>query len=121
MACLQVIASLESRLAPYFFISHPTRGPLMGPFRKLLGLRLFTTSLKSSSVSSTYNSRPAYLLALDVAATLLGLDRTSGAVSKEGETLERAVGLALTGEMVGSEDEALVTEMKSYWNHVMAR
>lgn len=116
---LQALASLESRLVPYFFINHPTRGPLMGPFRKLLS----TASLTSSSVSATYNSRPVHLLALDVAATLLGLDRTSGAISKEGETLEKAIGLALAGEIVGSEDEAMVTEMKSYWDHVylMAR
>jgi len=83
----------------------------MGPFRKLLAL-----GLASSSVSSTYESRPVYLLALDVAATLLGLDRTSG--GKEAETLEKAVGLALAGDVAGWGDEAMVTEMKGYWDHV---
>jgi pre-rRNA-processing protein IPI1 len=69
--------SLQSRLVPYFYIDHPSRGPLPGPFRKLPLSRL-------------------RLFALDVSATILS--------QKKGEDISydnllRAISLAVTGEV----------------------
>ena len=70
------MVSLGSRLCPYFYIDHPSRGPLPGPFRKL------PSQLR--------------LLALDVTATIVSQ-------KKHGDTnydsLLRAIGLAVTGEV----------------------
>jgi pre-rRNA-processing protein IPI1 len=104
------LTSLESRLVPYFFINHATRGALVGPFRKLLNF--------SSSSTST---RPVGFLVLDVAATLLGLDRVliSGGVSKEAEALEQAVSLSLGGVDAASERSGMLSEMREYWDHTL--
>lgn len=67
--CAQVLASICSRMVPYFVVNHPTRGRLLGPFS-----RLPSTQLRR--------------LALDVAATLG--DRETGG-------LEGAVGEAVSG------------------------
>lgn len=71
----QMIRSLQARLVPYFYIEHPTRGALPGPYKKL----------PPSSVSRVR------LLALDVVAILIGSDR------EEFESLSKAVGLAVAG------------------------
>jgi len=69
--------SLQSRLVPYFYIDHPSRGPLSGPFRKLprSQLRLF---------------------ALDVSASILSQKKRED--SSYGNLL-RAISLAVTGEV----------------------
>ncbi|KAF8168025.1 hypothetical protein B0H34DRAFT_683973 [Crassisporium funariophilum] len=74
----EIMASLQSRLLPYFYINHPNRGPLSGPFRKL--------------PSSSPRIR---LLALDVMATILSLSKHEG---ENFEGLSRAVGSAVSGE-----------------------
>ncbi|KAF8973998.1 hypothetical protein BDZ97DRAFT_1647832 [Flammula alnicola] len=84
----EIIASLQSRLVPYFYMDHPSRGALPGPYKKL-------------PVSSVSRVR---LLALDVATTAMSLDKNEG---KEFEGLSRAVGLAVAGE-----------EEQDYWLHV---
>lgn len=104
------MTSLESRLVPYFFINHATRGALVGPFRKLLNLPCSSTS-----------TRPVGFLVLDVAATLLGLDRalSSGGESKGAEALEQAVGLSLGGVDAASERSGVLSEMREYWDHTL--
>ncbi|KAJ3511187.1 hypothetical protein NLJ89_g4242 [Agrocybe chaxingu] len=87
----EMTASLQSRLVPYFYIDHPSRGPLAGPFKKL----------PPQSGASASRVR---LLALDVVATILALGRQDG---KDFEGLARAVGLAVTGE-----------EEAAYWAHI---
>lgn len=125
----QTLASLESRLVPYFHITHPSRGPLAGPFKKLVYLRADAIASPSrgegASVGANQSvsggmwhaapkttSRPICVLVLDVIATLLGLDRAmmgseeedeTNCLSKEGQALKRAVGLVLGGP--GSEAE----------------
>ncbi|KDR85071.1 hypothetical protein GALMADRAFT_233681 [Galerina marginata CBS 339.88] len=86
----ETAASFQSRLVPYFYIDHPNRGPLPGPYKKL-------------PPSSGSKIR---ILVLDVAATVLDLGRQNG---QEFESLSRAVGLAVAGE-----------EEESYWSHVSA-
>lgn len=110
-ALLQTLTSLESRLVPYFFINHPTRGALAGPFRKL-------SKLSSSPESTT---RPIGFLVLDVAATLLGLDNgpISGGTSKEAEALSEAVHSSLVGGE--AERNTMQPEMREYWEHAMKR
>ena len=109
----QTLTSLESRLVPYFFMNHPTHGALVGPFRKL----------SNPSFSSTPESRTRRVgfLALDVAVTLLGLDQTSnsGSMSKEAETLEKAVTMALLCENTALEGNMMATEMRKYWEDVV--
>jgi hypothetical protein len=93
-------------------------------------------------------SRPIWVLVLDVIATLLGLDRAivgseeegSNSLSKEGQALERAVGLVLGGpgsehEHIGSgsgvetprrklllleEADGSMILAKRYWDHVLS-
>lgn len=56
-------------------------------------------------------------LALDVAVTLLGLDKTSiSGASKEAEALEGAVGLSLDASQ---DRNAVPTEMRKYWEHAL--
>ncbi|CAA7266517.1 unnamed protein product [Cyclocybe aegerita] len=85
------IPTVESRLVPYFYIDHPSRGPLAGPFKKL--------PPQSGATASRVR-----LLALDVVATVLALGRQDG---KDFDGLARAVGLAVAGE-----------EEATYWAHV---
>lgn len=66
--------SLRSRLVPYFHVGHPSRGPLLGPFRKLTLSQL-------------------RLLALDMTTTILFPKKCEDA------SLLRAVGLAVAGEV----------------------
>jgi pre-rRNA-processing protein IPI1 len=109
------LTSLESRLVPYFFIDHPTRGALAGPFRKL------SNPPSSSSPESSTSTRPVGFLVLDLAATLLGLDKTSisGGVSKDAESLEKAVGLSFGGENAAPGRDAMATEMRKYWENAL--
>jgi pre-rRNA-processing protein IPI1 len=72
------MASLQSRLTPYFHMDHPTRGPLFGPYKKLPSL--LTSHLRR--------------LVLDTASTILASDRQTEA----SRGLSKAVGLAVTGE-----------------------
>ena len=69
--------SLQSRLVPYFYIDHPSRGPLSGPFRKLpwSQLRFF---------------------ALDVSALILSQKKRE---DDSYDNLLRAISLAVTGEV----------------------
>jgi len=106
------LTSVESRLVPYFYINHPRRGALAGPFRKL------SIPPSSSSPESSTRTRRVGFLALDVAATLLGLDEIStGSLSNEAETLERAVSSSLACENTSL--DAMATEMRDYWGDVL--
>ena len=69
--------SLQSRLVPYFYIDHPSRGPLLGPFRKLSWSQL-------------------RLFALDVSATILSQKKRED-ISYD--NLLRAINLAVMGEV----------------------
>ncbi|PPQ64424.1 hypothetical protein CVT26_002131 [Gymnopilus dilepis] len=86
----EILASLHSRLIPYFHIDHPHRGAVPGPYKKL-------PPLSASRVR---------LLALDVVSTVLAMGRQEG---QDFEGLSRAVGLAVAGE-----DEY------DYWTHISA-
>ena len=70
----QVLAGLSSRLAPYFVISHATRGRLPGPYAKLPP------------------AAPVRRLALDVAATI-----TRSVAEGAGAGLLETVGEAVRG------------------------
>ena len=61
-------------------------------------------------------------LVLDVAATLLSLDNgsISGGTSKEAEALHEAVHSSLAGE-AAPERNAMLPEMREYWEHAMKR
>ena len=71
------MVSLQSRLVPYFYIDHPNRGPLLGPFRKLQSSQL-------------------RLLTLDVSATILSQKKRED-ISYD--NLLRAISFAVTGEV----------------------
>ncbi|KAF8807480.1 hypothetical protein BYT27DRAFT_7165165 [Phlegmacium glaucopus] len=73
----ELMRSLQLRLVPYFYIDHPNRGPLPGPFRKLPSSRL-------------------RVLALDVTAAIL-LPKKSEDASYDG--LLQAISLAVAGEV----------------------
>jgi len=72
-----LITSLQPRFVPYFYIDHPNRGLLPGPFCKLPSSRL-------------------RVLALDVMATILFPKRDED-TSYDG--LLQAISLAVTGEV----------------------
>ncbi|KAF5313058.1 hypothetical protein D9619_003241 [Psilocybe cf. subviscida] len=74
----KVLASLQSRLTPYFHMDHPTRGPLVGPYKRL------------PSLSTSYLRR----LVLDTLFTILATDRQTEA----SKGLFKAIGLAVAGE-----------------------
>jgi pre-rRNA-processing protein IPI1 len=73
---LQTELMVVSRLVPYFYIDHPSRGSLLGPFRKL------PSQLR--------------LLALDMTATILSHQKRQD--TRYGGLL-RAISLAVTGEV----------------------
>jgi pre-rRNA-processing protein IPI1 len=74
---MQLMISLQSRLVPYFYIDHPNRGALPGPFCKLASSQL-------------------RLLALDVTATILFPKK----LEEPGhDGLLRAISLAVAGEV----------------------
>ncbi|KAF4623469.1 hypothetical protein D9613_001877 [Agrocybe pediades] len=73
------IAALQARLVPFFYIDHPVRGAVPGPYKKLPGI--LTSRIR--------------LLVLDVTSTILALGKQDG---KEFDGLSRVVGLAVTGE-----------------------
>jgi pre-rRNA-processing protein IPI1 len=106
------LTSVESRLVPYFFVNHPRHGALAGPFRKL------SIPLSASSAESSTSTRRVGFLALDVAATLLGLDENSMS-SKVAETLEKAVNSSLACESTSLERDAMATEMRGYWGDIL--
>jgi pre-rRNA-processing protein IPI1 len=72
---MQITASLHSRLIPYFYMDHPARGALPGPYKKL----------------PPVSSSRLRLLVLDVVSTVLGKH------SQE-DNLSKAVALAVAGE-----------------------
>ena len=68
--------SLQSRIVPYFYIDHPSHGPLLGPFSKLPSSRLRH-------------------LALDVTATILS---QKNCADTSYDSLLQAISFAVTGE-----------------------
>ncbi|PPR00489.1 hypothetical protein CVT24_005549 [Panaeolus cyanescens] len=126
----EMIQSLQSRLIPYFFIDHPTRGAMVGPYKKLPPMETRPTwsesSLTSRPTRPTSSSR-VRLLALDVVVSALvyssgckgAIGRSarskgpfmqkevSAPASSPTEGLIRAVGEAVSGEVE-----------YDYWIHV---
>ena len=86
------MTSLQSRLVPYFYIDHPSRGPLSGPFCKLPRSQL-------------------RVLALDVSATILS-QKTREDVSYD--NLLRATTLAVTGEVEEEYWSHVSTQFKAF-------
>jgi len=88
----QLMVSLQSRLVPYFYIDHPSRGPLSGPFRKLPSSQL-------------------RVIALDVSATILSQKKRED-VSYD--NLLQAIGLAVTGEVEEEYWSHVSTQFKAF-------
>lgn len=129
-----MIESLQSRLIPYFFIDHPTRGAMIGPYKKLPPIETSAAWCESSLTSGsemqprrTGSSSRVRLLALDVVAFCLihssSMSRgVIGRGTKPNGSLVRKepIGLAspldalthAVGEAVSGEAE------RDYWIHV---
>jgi len=88
----ELMVSLQSRLVPYFYIDHPSRGPLSGPFRKLPSSQL-------------------RVIALDVSATILSQKKRED-VSYD--NLLQAIGLAVTGEVEEEYWSHVSTQFKAF-------
>ncbi|KAI6007344.1 hypothetical protein EDD15DRAFT_2396785 [Pisolithus albus] len=87
------VASLCARLVPFFTITHPSRGQIPGPFRKL-------------ATSSPRAGR----LALDLSATLLA-ERTKGASDDSNSSSYQDFDDAVRAALKGTVEE-------EYWSHV---
>jgi pre-rRNA-processing protein IPI1 len=88
----QFMASLRSRLVPYFYFIHPSRGRLPGPFRKLPSSQLRR-------------------LALDVTVMILSPKKRDDASY---DSLLQAISLAVAGEVEEKYWSHVSTRLKAF-------